>query len=90
LDSSLRRCACSNCFPRSRMRARPSGEHLPRQALGDERAPCQLGIAISQTLRLACLRLTWYRWSCDQVEQFRLCFVWMEAGPEEFEIVDVH
>jgi hypothetical protein len=29
----------------------------PSPALGDERAPCQLGIAISQSLRLACLRL---------------------------------
>ena len=23
-------------------------------------------------------------------DQFRLCFVWMEAGPEEVEIVDYH
>ncbi|MCP9861029.1 MULTISPECIES: type II toxin-antitoxin system RelE/ParE family toxin [unclassified Cyanobium] len=23
-------------------------------------------------------------------DQFRLCFVWTEAGPEEVEIVDVH
>lgn len=24
------------------------------------------------------------------IDQFRLCFVWMEAGPEEVEIFDYH
>ena len=28
------------------------------------------------------------RWRIN--DQFRLCFVWTEAGPEEVEIVDVH